>query len=134
MHKPWLNKNLQVPFYLILLVPNKKGGEKKKEFSSYYRWEKKIHPHQAWAAFYKSKVHPKSMKLQHSNKLLLRKVLKLGRCRNLATWPSVIWAIRWTIYPSFPMSVFFLINLINLLIYLFQFSDVASLVSIPRGI
>jgi hypothetical protein len=50
------------------------------------------------------------MKLQHSNKLLLRKVLKLGRCRNLATWPSVIWAIRWTIYPSFPM--FFLINIL----------------------
>jgi hypothetical protein len=68
-----------------LLVPNKKGGKKKKKEFSSYRWEKKIHPNQAWEASYKTKVHPKSIKLQHSYKLLLRKVLKLGRCRNLGT-------------------------------------------------
>jgi hypothetical protein len=55
MHKPWLNKKKIIGSHLPnLLLPNKKGWKKKKEFSS-YRWEKKIHPHQAWAAFYKSK-------------------------------------------------------------------------------
>jgi hypothetical protein len=86
MHKPWLNKKIhRVPFDLIYWSQTKREGKKKKKEFSSYRWEKKIHPNQAWAAFYKSKVHPKSMKLQHSNKLLLRKVLKLGRCRNLGT-------------------------------------------------